>query len=338
MKLHTFSKALNSFAGPMLAGALALNSLAAAPALAAQTGLAYDEVTKIVIGGPQPQPGTFAADFQAAVDAQKSLATPGSHRGLFGNIMNSMDMAKNAMSMLKTGTATTHYYLGGWERSDDAGAQTATISKFDRHQMIYLNLAKKTYRVVDTSVAPAMETPPPMERARGGGQPSQPGSGKLDISVSSNVLGPLVVENTPTTGYSTTFNLTMSQSTGSCSDGSFKTAMIEYVSRYLQPRVGSPRVGSPRAAMPRQRLSRPELAALRPGCTPTMSMHAMGGAQPPAGRLALWTLVTVSGSAPSAQGPMSGGFSTLIERGNIRALGPADKSLFEIPAGFTPEQ
>jgi hypothetical protein len=52
----------------------------------------------------------------------------------------------------------------------------------------------------------------------------------------------------------------------------------------------------------------------------------------------MWALITINAGAPSAQGQMSGGFSTLVERGNLRSLGPADNGLFGIPAGFTKEQ
>jgi len=176
--------------------------------------------------------------------------------------------------------------------------------------------------------------PSPIERARSAGQPaSQPGSGRLDISVSNAALGPRVISNVPTMGYKLTFNLTETASTGSCTDGTFQTSMTEYVSRYAQPRIGASATAVRRAPA-----ARPELMALKPGCTPVTTMHASGGARPPSDRLALWTLVTVNGGAPTAQGQMRGGFSTLIERGNVRALGAADKGLFSIPAGFTREQ
>ncbi|MDQ2664352.1 MAG: hypothetical protein M3Y18_10060, partial [Candidatus Eremiobacteraeota bacterium] len=65
--------------------------------------------------------------------------------------------------------------------------------------------------------------------------------------------------------------------------------------------------------------------------------HNSRGARPPADRLVLWMLVSIAGGAPSAQGEMHGGFSMLIERGNVHAIGPADKNLFSFPADFTKE-
>ena len=316
----------------------------AVPAAVPVSGIAYDEVTKIIIGGGTPEPGTFAADFDSAVKTQKSVAAPGAHRGLLGGIMNTMDTAKNAVGMLKSGTASSKYYLAGWERTDDPGAQTAVIEKPSQHQIIYVNLAKKTYRLVDTSAQSPSE-PPPVERPRGGAgrptqpaqpaQPAQPGTGKLDISVSTTSLGPRAIENVPTTGYRVTFSLAETQSTGSCSDGNFQTAMSEYVSNYAQPhlRVSPATMGRPIAMSG----ARPEMSALPAGCAPTTTMHTSVGTQPPSDRLVMWMLMVVNAGAPSAQGQMSGGFSTLVERGNVRALGASDLSLFDIPADFTKE-
>jgi hypothetical protein len=300
---------------------------------AAPSGIAYDEITKIILGSPSPEPGSFSEDFAAALDAEKNAAAPGAHHGLFGNIMNAMDMAKNAMNLSRTGTATSKYYLGALERSDDPGAQTATISKPQQHQIVYLNIAKKTYRVMDTNIAAPTVTPPPMERARsGGGATPAPGTGKLDITVSSTALGSRTIENVPTSGYKMSFTLSETQSTGSCTDGNFTTSIVEYVSRYAEPRTSAGRTEAARVSS-----MRPELMALKPGCTPTITMHTAGGAKPPAGRIPMWMLVTISAGAPTAQGQMSGGFSTLIERGNVRTLTAADKKLFDIPADYSRE-
>ena len=303
------------------------------------TGLAFDEVTKFIMGdATPPEPGTFAADFAAAVNTQKA---PPAHRGLLGGIMNTVDMAKNAVNLFKTGTAVSKAYLGRMERTDDLSTQTATIAKPQQHQLIMLNLAKKTYRIIDTNAPEQPETSTPVDRGRAQpgprerpGPPPQPGTGKLDMTVSSTQIGPKVVENIPTTGYRVSFSLAETQSTGSCQDGNFKTAMVSYVSNYVQPQPPSAPVAMGRPAMPPMR---PELSAMQPGCAPTITSHVVGGAQPPPDRLALWSLMTVSAGAPSAQGPMNGGFSTLIERGNVRVLGVADKTLFEIPADFTRE-
>ncbi|MBV8363669.1 MAG: hypothetical protein JO193_03815 [Candidatus Eremiobacteraeota bacterium] len=312
--------------------AIALVTLFASAVQSAQSGLAYDEVSRMVMGQAAPAPGSFATDFQAAVNAQRAVSGGGTHGGLFGSIMNAVDTAKNAMNVFKTGTALTQYYLSGWRRSDDVGAQTATIDKPQQQQLIYLDLAKHTYRL-QTGGFGYSDARPPEERMRNpSGQPAQPGSGRLDVTASVQSLGPLTIDNVPTTGYRSVFSMRETQSSGSCADGSFQVSTTEYLSPYLEPRVAS---GG--AAVPRRSTLRPEMMALKPGCRPTIVMHASGG-RVPSGRLAMWSLVTISGDAPSAQGPMSGGFSVLTERGNIRALSAADKGLFEIPAGFTQTQ
>src|ERR1700694_5077331 len=224
------------------AALLALSSLSL-PALAAPplptTGLAYDEVNKILIGSTAPpEPGTFAADFSAIANAQKSA--PPTHRGLLGGIMNTVDTAKNAVNLVKNGTASSKYYFAGMERVDDLGTQTATISKPQLHQIIVMNLAKKTYRIVDTSAPTTPSGPASTDRDRGPSTPQQaptpqPGTGKLDITVASTQLGSRVIESVPTTGYKFTFRLAETQSTGSCSDGNFQTEMVQYVSSYVQP-------------------------------------------------------------------------------------------------------
>jgi hypothetical protein len=320
--------------------ALALSAALAAGAVrsaqAAQTNLAYDELTRFLgADKPAPVPGSFSTEFQAAVDAQKPATQ---HHGLFGGLQNMADSAKNAMNMFKLGIPSRHAFMNGWERTDDLGAQTATIVKPDRHQIITLNLAKKTYRIVDTSVQPPSETPPPYQPPPNPQAPPpspQPGTGKLDISVSSSSLGSKTIENVSTTGYSQDFKMTATQSTGSCRDGSFGTSMVEYLSDYPEPQLAST------VSRPHQPTAMPPSAAMmgmHPGCNPKTTTHHSGGVTPPNGRFAMWTFVTLKGSAQTNQGQMGGGFSTLIERGDVRTLGSADASLFEVPADFTKEQ
>jgi hypothetical protein len=308
------------------------------PAVAAPTNLAYDEITKFVRADqPTPEPGTFTADFQAAQDAAQKAANEQQHHGLFGGIMNAVSAMKNVANMFTTGIAERRYYMNGWDRTDDIATQTATIHRPDRHEIIYLNIAKKTYHVVDTNAQTVTETPPPYQNPQPTGQmPSpQPGTGKLDISESSTALGPKTIENVATTGYSQDFKLTSTQSTGSCKDGSFETAMVEYISNYAEPQAGIVMKASTPHKM---NMPAPAMMGVKPGCTPTTTFHHSGGATVPNGRLALWTLVTLKASAQTNQGQAGGGFSTLTERGNVRTLGSSDASLFDIPSDYTKEQ
>lgn len=317
-------------AAPLLTGSASTVS-------AAQGGLGYNEVIKFVRADqPAPQPGSFTPDFQAAVDAQKSTANATQHHGMFGALMNVANAAKGALSIFQSGIASTNYYMNGWERNDNPGAQTATITRPDRHEIIYLNLAKKTYHVVDTNVQPVTQTPPPYQPPQNQGpQPSpQPGTGKLDVNVSSSILGPKTIESVQTTGYSQDFKLSETQSTGSCHDGNFEMSMVQYVSNYDVPRPPHANVKMSYNFTPPS----PTAMAMHPGCSPKTAFHHSGGAEPPADKLGLWSLVTLKGNAQTNQGSAGGAFSTLIERGNVRVLGPSDAGLFDIPADYTKEQ
>lgn len=310
----------------------------AQPAPAADSGIQFDEVTKFVGKDDHPQPGSFAPDWQAAIaSAQRQAAATNSmneHHGFFGMIKNAITAGKSAVDMMKNGIPSTEYYLGKWHRSDDPGAQTATISKPDHHRIIYLNLAAKTYRIFDTSSgAPQAMAPPSASQGTPGTPPPspQPGTGRLDVTVSNTSLGPKTIENVPTQGYALTFKATMTKSTGSCKDVSFQTSVTQYVSSYPEPGAGT--TIKPSAAMAAQRP--PELQGVPWGCKPTVVTHKSGGS--PSGRLSMWMLLGLGGSASTAQGTMGGTFQSLIERGNVRQLGAGDANLFNIPPGFTKE-
>ncbi len=353
--------ALRAAAIAIVLAVVAIGMGSSRPAQADSGGLAYDEIVKIDMGGlnvgemtspppgqssnatpapaapPEPgvyQNGSFAADFQAAVNAG---ATPKPHGGLFGSVLNAEAMAKSAMAMIRVGTPSTHYFLNGWERTDDPVHQTATIHRADLHETIELNLANKTYSIIDMNAQSMQETPPPYQRPQNPGQPpptQAPGTVKLAITASTAALGSKSIDGQPTSGYKTDLKVVTTQATGSCSNGTFEMAMSEYLSRYNEPTVAQ-MSGPP---VHKQSLSsHPEMMAMKPGCKPTVSTHTNLGVKPPAGKLAMWQRVTLSAAAgqTSQAGPGSGQFSTIVSRGNLRALGAADKSLFEIPAGFT---
>lgn len=305
---------------------------------AASSGVQYDQLLKLVLGSQStPQPGTFETDWQTSMNAVQSANNQPQHHGLFGNIMNSLNQAKNAMNIFQTGTPSTEYYWNGWERSDDPAAQTATITKPQQHQIIYLDLKNKTYRIEDTTVRPINETPPPYERPQGSsGSPPpspQPGTAKVKITISNTSLGSKVVGGQQADGYKYDFKIASTQATGSCTNGTLETAMVVWDSRIPEPKLATAATGPPirkRPAVPN-----PELGAFKMGCKPTITARTHVGTSPPANRLAMWELVALNLGAQTNQGSASGGFSTMIERGNVKTLGPGDANLFEIPAGFT---
>jgi hypothetical protein len=337
MRIQSSPRSRFAFAAAaFVALAAGLASIGTPAASAGQTNIAYDELTRFIGGDkPAPQPGTFDADFQAAVAASSPAPQ---HHGMFGNLMNTVEQAKSAMNVFTVGNASHVYYYNGWKRVDEIATQTATIDRPDKHEIIYLDLAKKTYRIVDTNQTPVTETPPPYAPPPQPGAPPpspEPGTGKLDISVSSTSLGAKSLEGINTSGFSQDFKMTESQSTGSCKDGSFETQMTEYLSSYPEPQEAVATTTST-TKMPSMPMMNPAMmSGQHPGCNPTITTHFAAGASPPSGRLAMWTLMALTGSAQTSSGRGGGTFSTLIERGNVRALGTSDAALFDVPAGFT---
>lgn len=341
----SFKKGASVLWAAVVALALAVIAITAGSgsAQAGSGGLAYDELVKINMSGmsgavePQapPQPGaytngSFEGDFKAAVDA---AATPKPHGGMFGAITNAMEAGKSALNIFKYGTASTHYFWNGLEREDDPAHQTATITRGDLHQIIHLDLAKKTYSITDMNARMPEGTPPPYTRpGPQGPEPSPvPGTAKVAVSASTSALGPKVLDNVPTDGYKVDFKVTSSEATGSCVNGTFGTTMIEYVSKYDEPTVT--RLTGPvhKSSVP----VNPETSVLRPGCRPKFTARTHMGPTAPGGKLAMWAMVNITAGMQTTQGQAGGGFGSIIERGNVRTLGPSDKSLFEIPAGFT---
>ena len=332
-------------------GAVALSIAVAAVAAgshapaaqAASGGVAYDEIAKTIMsgsGGGQPQPGnyvngSFAADFQAAVNVG---GPPKMGHGILNVIMHAQETANKMMAMLKNGIPSTHYFLNGWERNDDPVNQTAIIYRGDLGEKIQLDLAKKTYSITKIGELPE-QTPPPVPPPSGqsGPQPSpEPGTAKMTVSASTAALGPKTIDDQPTNGYRMSFKLAVTQATGSCSNGSFATSFTEYISRYSEPAMALP---NGKTQIRKNPMTDPQAMSVKPGCKPTITANTKTGPTPPAGKLALWTFMNMSGTmgAPQAQQGQGGAnntFGFLVERGNVRTLGSSDASLFEPPADF----
>ena len=300
---------------------------------AASSGLAYDELTRTVMSSPIPTPGSFPADFQAAIDAQRAAAGAFQQHGLISIITHAQSNANHILDAMTKGSPSSVYYLNAWQRTDDPAKQTATIFRPDKKQIIYLDLAKKTYRIADmgTSTPPPANQPP--SAAQGPTPAPEPGTGKLDVTESASIIGPTTIDNVPTTGYDEAITMVASQSTGSCRDGTFQMSMKQYISNYVTPggHVSADQafkmIGS----------GAPQGNAM--GCAPKITNHHTGSVTVPTNRLSLWTEIVLKGNGPPSGGaPNGGSFRMIVERGNVRTLGPGDAGLFDIPAGFTQQQ
>ena len=234
----------------------------------------------------------------------------------------------------------THYaYWNGWVREDNVAAQTATIRKCDAGQVIRLDLAHKTYSVYDPAAEPTdapaappatRRGPPPTEA------PQQPGTAVISLTSATKALGPLQIQDQATTGFDSATTFAVSQATGSCHDGNATFEETQYLSGVNRPVVnGCPIRRRPIPQSADEMVTAPPPASV--GCRPTFTAHRTGPT-PPSNRLALYSLMRVSAAAtapPPAGSPASGPVGFLTERGNLKALGPADAGLFSIPEGFT---
>ncbi len=349
-----------------------------APNAASPTGLQYDELVRFLPGATPPPPGNFAADVAAVSSPAAVAATPAPRRHGFGNlgaiagsvlsgdvkgavggaaseaVGGALDAQTDrllaatagsfaaALRGLTQGRVERHSFYSGWERVDDLAAQTATIQKCDLHQIISLDLAKKTYTLVDTTAkvgsAPA---PPPASRRQDREStpaPEQPGTAVAQLSNVVTELAPKKLDGLDTNGYDDSSTFTVSQATGSCRNGTFGFRSRTYYSKLAAPRLVCPVDAAPapaRQAYPRE----PANFVASGGCRPTFTAHK-SGPLPPVQNLSLYSTMAATGSAgadatPAPGGSPAPGFVFLTERGNVHTLGASDENLFEIPAGFT---
>jgi hypothetical protein len=348
----------------------------ATPSAAPAPGIAYDEIVRVLANATPPPPGNFQADLAAlaASPAPVALDTPAPRRrGMLGALAGAVlggagaggiagaaagEAASNAMEDAVRGSLGMQFgalagamrgflephlmryaYWNGWVRIDDVVAQTATIRKCDAGQVVTLDLARKTYRLYspDTEPAPATAAaaPPAARRGRAPNEdPAAPGTAVVTLGETTTSLGTLRIESQPATGYDTTTSVAMTQATGSCRDGSAAIRTVQYLAPLGRPTVN---------ACPIRPALLPENASAAVtrtsgGCRPTFSAHRSGPASP-SNRLALYSLVTLSGTAGAPPAPQQPGTAPplgfLTERGNLRALGASDAGLFAIPSDFT---
>ncbi len=345
-------------------------------ALPPPPGLAYDEIVRIVVNATPPPPGNFQADLAALSSSPAPVAQASAaprKRGIGGlgalgavlsgggagavagavagdaasaamdnAIQQSLGAQFGALGALMRGFLQPHLtryaYWNGWERVDDVAAQTATIRKCDIGQVIHLDLARKTYSVyspADEPAATAAPAPAPRRGRPAPAAPEQPGTANVSLTATTRALGSQRIENVPTAGYDTTVSFAMTHATGSCRDGSASMETVQYLAALSRPAVTACPL-RPRAAVPES--AEAVVAPPSGGCRPTFSANRSGPA-PPANRLALYSLVRMTGAAGSSPAPASGGsaggFAFLTERGDLRTLRQPDAGLFAIPAGFT---
>lgn len=315
--------------------------------------IGYDEITRMVIppGTPAP-PGSFQADYQLALQGTSTAAASGAttatptpapqHHGIGGflsSVANPMGanqggggqgeagpggppgmggQGEQMMNMMRYGHVVryTFYWTKNWEREDDPIAHTAVITKCPQHQIIRLDLTAKTYTIEDTSSRPCTETPTMSAPGR------SMGPGTVDMTVTSNNqdLGPKTLDGIATTGSHRTMSMSMTNATGSCTNGSFSMVTVAYISGIHKQRAYCP-------------LSMPTVpgAMTSGGCKPTFHGSVTGNPMTGGDLLEMY-LLTQTGMGGGG-GQTSG---QLLERGNVDwYLKPQADALFTWPPDFT---
>ena len=315
--------------------------------------IGYDEISRFVAApSTPPPPGSFQADYQLALEGTSSVAaaaseqtpTPAPKRhglgSLIGAVTNPMQgvggqggsggmpgygQGSPMMNLMRYGHVVryTYYWVRNWEREDDPIAHTAVITKCPQHQIIRLDLTKKTYSIEDTSStgcvgdasgddAPTMNIP---------GRAMGPGTVDLTVKSTGENLGPKTLDGIATSGSRRTMDLSMTNATGSCSNGAFSMLTVAYISGIHKQRAYCP---LSIAKMPTGMAG----GGGSGGCKPTFHGSMSGNPMVSSDMLEMY-LLTQTGMG----GGRSGG--TLLERGNVTwYYKPQAEALFTPPPGL----
>jgi hypothetical protein len=298
------------------------------PAPATGDGLAYDSVTRFVAGNDAPPPpGNFASDFQTAANPPPAGDAPKLPFGLG----KSMGQMQAAMSMFRTGTAERHFVAGKKYRVDHIALNTAEITDCGARTLTTLNLKDKTYTVVSLDQSEPHGT--------GSGAPGKPGPApsddgtKVAISLTTRALGDKTLGGTPATGYDANFKTTVTKADGDAQSFAMETTAYyaaiaqpsEYCSQFLRPAASTGMgPGGGVAAMAQYQTA---MRALRDAKGNPRFTVTSTGPSLPAGKLALYELVTM-------RGERGGSFNMLMERGDVHSIGENDPA-FSVPPDFT---
>ncbi|MGH7716024.1 MAG: hypothetical protein ACREML_08520, partial [Vulcanimicrobiaceae bacterium] len=216
-----------------------------------------------------------------------------------------------------------------------------TIVDCSARTITYLDLAKKTYRVV------SLDQPQTAARA-GRGAPAEAGSPMQDdgtrfkVAYTSQALGAKAVEGVNTEGYKAAMTITITKSDGSSQ--TMTSDMTQYVSSYGQPAQTCPAGRFAMAGMPgggagpmgamSSSMSMTHMinqAMRTPNGDPRFTFSSSGPTLP-SGRLDMFSAYQFQSEKSKSRG-----FTAIIERGNVHPVSDSDKVIFGVPADFTKE-
>jgi hypothetical protein len=303
----------------------------------AASGLAWDQVMKFSMDGSVPEPN-FAQDWQTASQPAPQQQRGGMFGAMAGQINGAMAMAQS----LRTGMAERHFAAGNLERTDNIAAQTATIVDCGARTITYLDLAKKTYRVV------SMDQPQTAPRPGSGGpresnSPMQDDGTRFKVAYTSQALGPKSIDGVNTDGYKAAMTITITKSDGSSQ--TMTTDMTQYLSSYGEPAASCPAGrramaglsgggGAGMAAMmSSMNTTRMMNDAMRTPSGDQRFTFSSTGPPLPAGRLDMFSVYQTQ-----AQNSQGRSFAMILERGNVHPVSDTDRAVFGIPPDFTQEK
>ena len=273
------------------------------------TGVAYDEIRWRAIDTAPLPPGSFSADREQLM----RHATPAErYPDVDGNVLG--NLGAGSMTTQPQFVALYRYsYYGDWVRVDDLLAQTAAISRPDLGQTIFLNLAMKVYHTVQSPSQPAPMPSP--SASPGPSAPPEPDNYRFEISASQ---GPgMALDGMHATELILDGKLTTVRATPGCIQiqGSMHWVL------YQDPDIFNPPATPVNLTAP--------LAIFK--CRFDMQK---AGLDQPQTNLVLYMSVTLNMSTDLIKVKP---IVTVIERGNVAKLGPADAALFNIPKDFLPQ-
>ncbi|MBC5824718.1 MAG: hypothetical protein GIW99_00420 [Candidatus Eremiobacteraeota bacterium] len=265
---------------------------------------------------------SFAKDRAAIIAASDSSQYPAS-----GGDPALQAMQATGLANMMKGTVLRYSYLGDASRIDDPTKNTATITRPDLHQIIYIDMAKRTYRVADLAAAPSdtLSQIKSMLGGMGASMAKGPGSGVMTVKGSHGSLPARQYEGLTLTGTTSTISTAIIKTTGSCPQVDSTVTTATYT---------APAIATPKAMQDAKALAVPPMDArnMMGGCrlkqTKIGEPYEMGKAS----EMYVYRSIQTQGKMKGMAGPS---VSIVSERGNIKVLTDADKSLFDIPAGFS---
>jgi hypothetical protein len=318
--MHPYRAALAALSFAFLA------TLAPLGSSAADNGLAWDSVSKLVVNADASslQPGSFDADYATAAAA--APPSPGGG-GILGKYKQMMATAQNAQQMMQNGLAERHYVVGMKARTDQVSRQTATIVDCAARTITTLDLKAKTYKVV------AMGSPsaPPSNESHGNSAgPEGASPSLLAISVANTALGSREVGGQTTDGFRSDITFTETDSSGQSRTQNGN--LLGYYSTYADPSTTcfSFDPGAAGGSMGMGMMAGYAQVARVLATSRNLGLSVkQTGPPPPFGKLAMYSAMTFA--------PQGRQVTFVTERGNVRRIADTDP-IFSVPSDFTREK